>query len=660
MSDQFEHLFTPIRIGPVEIPNRICFSAHSCNLAESGLPTDRETAYYAERAKGGAGWIVIGGTQQNSDDLLAAQHNDVSDERAIPLYRKLTDAVHAVGAKISTQVDNYGRAGWYPRIGHAPLLAPSSLAEVGLEQPKEMDEDDMDMVVEDTRRGIRVAKKSGFDGIEFLSSMGSSVLQGFLSPLTNQREDEYGGSLENRLRFPLRLIGEARDELGRDHCLGIKLSGDEFFEGGLTQEELKAIAVEFEKTGCVDYIHACAGAGGSSNSILVSIPEMSYPAGFAAYLAAGIREVVSIPVVAVKRINDPLLAEQLLATGQADIIGMTRALITDPELPNKAREGRLDEIRQCTGSNQECIQRTLKGLAISCIHNPAVGEEATLGIGTLAKATAPKKVAVIGGGVAGMKAAEVAAARGHEVSLFERQDELGGQVRWMASINSRKDYESITRFLSTRIKRLGVEVQLNQEICSGDIDTGYDAVVVATGALPLKTGYTASNAQKTMPGANQENVFTVFDVFNGDIARIGERVLVIDDLGEPEAMMVAEHLADQGRKVEIVTQLNYVGMQVDHFAWASYAERLAERGAKMTALTGITHIDGNTVHGANYDGEYRRQVDSVLLVMGKKANNTLYRELKGRVSELHQIGDCVIPRRVTDAIWEGNKVGRAL
>jgi len=339
---------------------------------------------------------------------------------------------------------------------------------------------------------------------------------------------------------------------------------------------------------------------------------------------------------------------------------MARALIADPELPDKAREGRLDEIRQCTGSNQECVGRALRSLPIGCIHNPAVSVEQTLGIETLKPAAASKKVAVIGGGVAGMKAAEIAAARGHEVSLFERESELGGQVRWITSINSRKDFESVTRFLAGQIKRLGVDVQLGQDVSADAVASGYDAVVVAIGALPLKTGFTSSSAQKTMPGVDQDNVFTVFDVFNGTSGRIGERVLLIDEFGEHEAMMVAEHLADQGRKVEIVTQLHYVGTQIDGFTWGAYAERLAERAVKMTPLTQITHIDGNTVHGSNYDGDYRREVDSVVLIMGKKANSGLYRELKGRVSELHQAGDCVIPRRMTDAIWEGNQVGRAL
>jgi 2,4-dienoyl-CoA reductase-like NADH-dependent reductase (Old Yellow Enzyme family)/thioredoxin reductase len=654
---QFEHLFMPIRVGPVEMPNRICFSAHSSNLAENTLPTDRQTAYFAERAKGGAGWIVIGASQPSIDGMVLSQYNNVSDERAIPLYRELTDTVHGAGAKITTQVDNYGRAAWYPRVGRAPLLAPSPLAEVGGETPKEIDEDDMDKLVADTRKAIQVAKESGFDGIEFLSSMGSALLQQFLSPLTNHRDDEYGGSFENRLRFPLRLIREARSELGRDHCLGIKLSGDELFEGGLTQEDMKAIAVEIEKTGCVDYIHACIGSG---NSKPVAIPEMSYPAGFAAYLSAGIREVVKIPVVAIKRINDPLLGERLLAAGQADIIGMTRALIADPELPNKARKGRLDEIRQCTYSNQECVQRPFAALPIACIHNPAVGEERTLGIGTLRKTADRRKVAVIGGGVAGMKTAETAAARGHEVSLFERESELGGQVRWIASINSRKDYESITRFLIGQIKRLRVDVHLDHQISADDVVSGYDAVVVATGALPLKTGFTSSHAQRSMLGVDQDNVFTVFDVFNEDSGRIGDRVLVIDDFGEPEALMVSEHLADQGKKVEIVTQLKYVGMKVDNYSWRTYMERLVERGVKLTPMTHITHIDRHVARGANYGGEYQREIDSVLLIMGKKANNGLYQDLKGKIGELHHVGDCVAPRRVTDAIWEGNQVGRAL
>jgi 2,4-dienoyl-CoA reductase-like NADH-dependent reductase (Old Yellow Enzyme family)/thioredoxin reductase len=657
MPEQFEHLFTPIHVGPIEMPNRICFTAHGTQMVSANLPTEQQKAYLLERAKGGAGWMVVGSCLTSLDSIKKQSSNDLTDERSIPLFRQITDAVHELGAKITTQVDNYGRHVEYPRLGRGPLLAPSPLAELGCEMPKEMDEDDMDRVVEQTRGAIQVAKEGGFDGVEFLSSMGWTLLQQFLSPLTNHREDEYGGSLANRLRFPLRLVREARDELGSDHCLGIKLTCDELFDGGLTQDDMCAIAAELAGTGWVDYFIADAGSG---NSVLVAVPEMSYPAGFAAYLAAGIREVVSIPVVAANRINDPLIGERLLANGQADIIGMTRALIADPELPNKARDGRLDEIRQCTGSNQECIERATASVPISCIHNPAVGFEKALGIGTLRHAELRKKVAVVGGGVAGMKTAEIAASRGHEVTLFERESGLGGQLRWITSINSRKDFDAITLFLRRAIRRLKVDVQLGVDVVADDVaGAGYDAVVVATGALPLKTGFTSTNAQKNMPGAEQANVFTVFDVFAPNNP-IGDNVLVIDDCSEPEGMMVAEYLADQGKAVEIVTQHFRVGTSINRFSWGAYADRLSERGVKMTALTQVTHIDGDMVYGGNYDGEYRREVNSVVLIMGKKANSGLYRALKGRAAEVHQVGDCVVPRRITDAIWEGNTVGRAL
>lgn len=658
MDQAFEHLFSNVSLGPFELRNRVCFSAHSHMMGNYGLPTERQLRYLVERAKGGAAWIVVGASMVSADGLDYINFNIVSDERSIPMNQQITAAVHDHGAIITTQIDEFGRVGRYPREGRAPLLAPSALPELGHEMPKEMEAEDFEAVIADTRLAVRVAKAGGFDGVEFLAAMSTSLIQQFLSPLTNRREDEYGGSLENRLRFPLRLIRETREELGRDHILGIKLVADEVAQGGLDHDALREIAAAIDGTGDVDYIHADIGTG---VSVLTHIPEMQFPAGFATYLAGGIREVVRCPVVSVKRINDPVLAEQVLASGQADIVAMARALIADPELPNKAREGRLTQVRQCTGSNQECINRTSASLPVSCIHNPAAGHEDRFGIGTLKPAVAPKRVLVVGGGVAGMAAAEIAAKRGHDVHLHERSDELGGQVRWMASINSRKDYESITRYLSGEIERLGVQVRLGHAVDAEEVlADAWDEVVVATGARPDPRGYSSALPVFELPGADQDNVFTVFDVFGDRMGEIGDRVLLIDEFGEPEAMMVAEHLGDQGRKVEIVTRLNYVGMKVDWFSWGAYAERLSERGAVLTALTGVTRIDGRTVIGENLDGEWRREVDSVVLVMGKLAEDHLYRALKGRASSVHRVGDCVAPRRITDAIWEGNALAREL
>lgn len=661
MAEQFEHLFRPIQIGPVTMSNRICFSAHATNFAEDNLPSERQAYYYAERAKGGVGWIVIGGSVVHETSNWAGGFNIVSDERAIPGYKKITRMVHDHGTKIFTQMDHYGGVLPHPRKYQGPLLGPSGVPDVFEgEIPKAIEEEDMEMIIDAYVRAARVAKASQFDGIELISAQAFSIIEQFLSPIFNKRTDEYGGSLENRLRFPLRLFERVRKEAGRDLCMGMKLVGDEFTPGGLILEDIKEIAKRLAATGYLDYIHVCAGI---TNSLHVVVPEMSFPAGFAAYLAAGVREVVNIPVVAIKRINDPILAEKILADGQADIIGMTRALIADPELPNKAKEGRLEGIRQCTGVNQDCVGRMMQGHLLSCIQNPAVGEEKKWGAGTIQSAARKKKVIVVGGGPGGLKVAEIAAQRGHEVHLYEKGRELGGQILSIVKVASRREFESILRYLRIQVQKLGVKIRLEQEVSAeGILREGADAVVLATGALPLKTGYSSARPDVAkLPGIEQEHVLTVFDVY-GNGRAIGQRVVMVDEFGEMEGTMTAEHLADQGKEVEIVTRLPFVGMKVEALSFDPQMERLAERKVGCTPFTMVTGIEGKIIRGEHLytKAKWEREADTVVLVMGKRANEELYKDLRGKVAELHRVGDCVAPRKVTDAIYEGNIVGREL
>ena len=660
MGAQFEHLFRPIQIGPITMPNRLCFSAHATNFAEDNLPSERQAYYYTERAKGGVGWIVIGGFICHESSNWSGGFTLVSNENAVAGYRKITSMVHEYGTKIFTQIDHYGGAVPHPRTYKGPLLAPSGIPDaLEGETPKSIEEEEMEDIIQAAVKAVRVAKESRFDGVEVISAQGFSLVQQFMTPRFNRRTDEYGGSLENRLRFPLRLFERVRKEAG-DLCVGIKIVGDEFVEGGLGVEEIKEICQRISATGNIDYIHVCTGV--TNNQGLI-VPEMSYPAGFAAYLAAGVREVVDIPVVAIKRINDPILAEKILADGQADVIAMARALISDPELPNKAKEGRLEDIRQCTGVNQECVGRMMRGNLLSCIQNPATGEEKRWGIGTVKPATRTKKVIIVGGGAGGMKVAEIAAERGHEVHLYEKQNDLGGQILSIIKVASRREFESIIRYLRIRIQKLGVKVHLGQELTADKIlAEGADAVVLATGALPLKTGYSSDRPDiRKLPGVEQNNVKTVFDVY-ANANDIGQRVLVIDEFGEMEATMTAEYLADQGREVEIVTRLAFVGMKIEPLSFDAQMERLVERKVTCTPYVLVTMINGNQVQGEQKYSKapWKREVDTVVLTMGKRANETLYNELRGRVGELHRIGDCVTPRKITDAIYEGNLVGREL
>lgn len=665
MAAQFQHLFQPLQLGPITVPNRICFSGHATLYADrEGLPTEREAYYYAERAKGGVGFIVIGaGFVGRSSSYLPGIHL-VEDERGIPGFRRIADMVHPHGTKILCQVDHFGRE-MRSISSRVPVQAPSALlgysyADAG-ETPKELESDEIEGLIDLGGKAARVVREGGLDGVEVVAAFGYLTNQ-FLSPASNRRQDEWGGSLENRMRYPTRLLKRIREELGGGLCLGIKLVGDEFTPGGLSLKDIQEVVKRLVATKLVDYITVDAGTF-HPMATGIMIPDMSFPMGFASYLAAGVREVVNVPVGATKRIVDPVLAEKILADGQADYLVMARALVADPELPKKARDGRLEDIRQCTGVNQECIARVMVGHPMGCIQNPAAGEEQRFGVDTVVPAKRKKKVLVIGGGPGGLKTAEVAAQRGHEVHLYEKGKELGGQVLYIIRVASRREFESIIRYLRIRVQKLGVNVHLGEEMTPEKVlGEGADAVVVATGSTPLKTGYSSflPNVEK-MPGIDQGNVLSDIEAL-ADGKNLGQRVLVIDEFGGMEATMTAEYIADQGKQVEIVTRLPTVGMKIDEFTIFPQMERLMERKVGCTTFTMVTAIEGKTARGEHVysKAKWETQADSVVLVMGKTANEDLYFALKKKVPELHRVGDCVAPRAITQAIYEGDAVGRQL
>jgi 2,4-dienoyl-CoA reductase-like NADH-dependent reductase (Old Yellow Enzyme family)/thioredoxin reductase len=660
---RLQHLFEPITLGPVELPNRICWSAHSTHFATDGLVSDTQIAYYEERARGGAGWIVVGGSVAHRSQLWEQGFNLVTDPRAKPGYKRLTEAVHRHGAKISTQLDIFGIGVPHSRPHAGPTYSPSNrLAAIEGELPKMVDEDDMRMFIDATVQGVETALECGFDGIELLVSFDVSLIQNFLSPRFNDRTDEYGGSLDNRMRFPLRMLRAAREAVGERGFFGIKIIGDEMIEGGLDEAEIKEICKRIDDENLVDYFHVCFGTRANFELML---PDMTYPAGFAAYLAAGVREIVKVPVVAVKRIDDPLLAGQIIADGQADIVALCRALIADADLPNKAKAGELTRIRQCTSSNQECGRRAEEHikLPLRCIQNPAVGREATLSHTKQQRTDSPRSVVVIGGGPGGLRAAKVAAERGHDVQLFESRDSLGGEVLNMLKVPTRAGYESVIRYLVSEVERHGVKVHLGQTMTADAIRAlNPDAVVLATGSKPLRTGFSpAAPHMAGMPGVEQDHVLTVPDVF-ADPSRVGQEVLLIDELASYEAQLTAEYLGQLGKQVTFVTRHAVAGGKVDGTSLAEYGRRMADYGLRTYVNTAVEEIDGHTVRGTEMiNGEpFERHADTVVLVMGKIANDDLYKELRGQVPEVHRVGDCVAPRHITEAVFEGNQVAWSL
>jgi len=645
----FTFLFSPLTIGRVEVPNRISFSAHLTNFAENHLPSERHVHYLAARAQGGTGLIIteeqsVHPTDRAYEKLIEAFRPDV-----IPGYRAITRAVHQHETKIFAQLNHNGQqcSGALSRL---PVWAPSPVPDVmAREVPKAMEIEDIQEVIEYFCRSAQHARDGGFDGAE-LQFGHSSLVRQFMSPLTNYRSDEYGGSFDNRMRFALELVRAVRTPVGRDWTLGIRLCADEMIPGGITLDDAKVIAKELEDTGCLDFMDLSLST--FYNLYLVG-GTMHMPLGYAIPLSAGIKEVVRLPVFATGRINDPALAERVLAEGHADMIGMVRSQICDPDMARKAREGRLDEIRFCVADNQMCYGRIGINRTIGCIQNPAVGMEKEEGEHHLTPTRHKKRVVIVGGGPGGMWAAKIATLRGHDVTLYEKAPQLGGQVLIAMKGAGRDEFGVILRNERNQLQRLGVPVETGIELSAEDVlDMRPDAVIVATGSKP-----------KPCPvnGCAGPGIYNVWQVLNGD-AELGERILFIDYDGHHQATSTAEYLCELGKTVHIITSALFVGAELGPTQDLYLSrQRLLQKGATFTPDFAVMEIKGTSAHGFDvYSNEWRafEGFDTVVTAMGNDADETLYFALKGRGPELYRVGDCVAPRKVDSAVFEGYMAGR--
>lgn len=655
MTNQFKYLFSPITMRGVTLPNRIVNTPHGTRMVESvhNYPTEQLAYYLTERAKGGVGLIVLGVSAVHPTALVAPLMGNLFEDEAIPYHQVLTGMVHKhPPTKIFCQLMHFGRQGtsWVSRV---PLFSPSAVPDPSTrEMPVEMTVEDIDQIVRSYGESARRAIVAGYDGIELHAAHGY-LLCSFMSKYSNKRNDDYGGSLDNRLRFTLRVIDAVRAEIGEAVPLGVRISSDEFVPEGLTVEETTEIAKKLEATKKVDYLSVSQG---NYSTIHVIVPEMSFPPAAFVPLHAAIKQAVeNIPVMAVCRINDPVLAENILADGQADLIGMTRGLIADPEFPNKAKEGRLSEIRTCIACNVGCRGGPDRGLHVMCLQNPAVAEEKELGIGTMPLAQVRKKVMVVGGGPGGLKAAETAAERGHQVTLYEKTAHLGGQVMVAAKAPNRDEFAGSVRYLVEQVRRLGVTVKLGTEVTPELVQREHpDAVILATGSTPDLPG---------IPGIDGPNVFNAWQVLN-DEADVGEKVVVVDG-GESawKFCTTADFLADRGKQVEMVTRLSFIGVEMDGMSRPPMLQRLRKKGVVFNCYRQVKAITGRSVvTGDVWTGEEQTidDVDSVVFAWYNRANDALQRALKGKVSEIYAIGDCVAPRLAINAIREGFMVARRL
>jgi 2,4-dienoyl-CoA reductase (NADPH2) len=648
---RYRYLFSPLRIGPVVVRNRIMFSAHLTNYAEDGLPTEQHAAYYEARAAGGAGLIV---TEEHSthptdwpyEKLIHGFHPEV-----VPGYRRITYAVHRHGTPIFAQINHNGGqgSGMYTRL---PVWAPSPVADpLFREVPKEVDQREIAEIIDGYATVAAHCKAGGFDGIELQCSH-SSIVRGFLSPAMNIRTDEYGGSLENRARLLLQIVAAVRETIGRDIALGVRLCGDELIEGGTTIEDAVDVAGMVEDQGLTDYLNTSIGV--ATASLYMIEASMQVRPGYALFIPSALRKAVELPVVGVGRFKDPLQAERALAEGHCDLVGVVRGQIADADFAAKARAGLADDIRLCLSCNQECVGRMGLNRWLGCIENPVTGREADPGE-RLQTALQPRKVVVVGGGPAGLQAASTAAARGHRVVLFERTDELGGQARIAASVPSRAEFGDIVRNLVHECRRAGVDLRVGVDADVATVMAEHpDAVVITTGAEPARPYWAPDDAA---------TVVDVRDVLEGS-ARPSGHVVVVDELGFHQATSVAELLADRGCSVEVITPGMVVGqdlgitLDLEHWNVRAAAKGITQRTDLVPmswapgALAMLHHPTGVNIEVP---------CDWVVLAVPQRPVDHLYHHLKNEPGvDVQRAGDCVAPRRAHAAVVEGARVGAAL
>lgn len=644
------HLWTPLAIGPVETKNRIVFSAHLTNYACNGLPSAQHAAYYAARAAGGAGLII---TEEHSthptdwpyEKLIHGFHRDVIDG-----YRAITEAVHRYDTPIFAQINHNGgqASSMYSRL---PVWAPSAVADpLFREVPKAVTQAEIDEIVDGYALVARHCAEGGFDGIELQCSH-SSIVRGFLSPVTNRRTDEYGGPLEQRARLLLDIVEAVRAEIGSGLALGVRICGDELIDGGTTIDDAIRVAQLVERSGQVDYINTSIGV--ATASLFMIEASMHVPPGYAMFIPSALRAAVNLPVVGVGRFKDPLQAERALAQGECDLVGVVRGQIADADFAAKARSGAVDDVRLCLSCNQECVGRMGLNRWLGCIENPRTGREAD-GVGAIRLTTKPKSVLVVGAGPAGLQAAIAAARNGHHVTVIERATDAGGQVRLAASVPNRAEFGDMIRNQLAECRRLGVEIEFGLDVWPGLVEQRRpDHVIVATGAEAARPYWVPDDAN---------NVVDVREVLDGSATPTGS-VVVIDEIGFHHATSTAEVLADRGCTVEIITPAMVVGQDLGvTLDMENWWIRAGDKGISQTTDLVPMGYDGtslNLLHhptGTNLE----RQPDWIVLAVPAKPSEWLYHDLKKAGVSVERAGDCVAPRRAHSAVIDGERAGAGI
>ena len=647
---KFPYLFSSFTIKTTEFRNRILSTGHDTYLPEAGLPSEPLIAYQRARAKGGAGLIVIQvvgvhETARYTEALLMGTSDD-----CIEPFRRLFDAIHAEGAKVFVQLfhagrELLGRPEGVLQPAYAPSHSPSERFHV---IPRELSTAMIAEIVAGFGETGRRMAEAGADGVELLASQGYLLAQ-FMNPNVNRRTDQYGGGLDNRLRLLREAIAALRARVPAQFIVGIRMSGDEHDQDGLTENDSLTIARAIAPH--VDYLNVIAGTSASASGAAHIAPSMANAHGYVAPFARAVKQAVGKPVFVAGRINQPQIAEEILASGAADMCGMTRAMICDPEMPNKARAGATDDIRACIGCNQACIGHFQLGLPISCIQHPETGRE--LKFGAKPRVARSRRIMVVGGGPAGLKAAAVAAERGHQVDLHERDGQLGGQARLAQLRPTRAEFGGIITNLTREAERHGARLHRRSAVTLEMIARDKpDAVILATGSrphLPPMEGEARQLVQYT-------------EVITGAV-KTGARVVIYDWHGDWIAAGTAEKLAGEGAHVRLAVNAACAAANAQTYIRFETVARLHRAGVEVLPWLRLYGADDRTayfIHTPSREAVVLEDVDTLVLSTPNHPVDDLSDALAARGIEHHLIGDCLTPRTAEEAVYEGLKAGMAV
>lgn len=614
-------LLQPFKLKHLTIRNRIISTSHAPAFQEAGHPRDRYRLYHEEKARGGIGLTMIGGSTNIAPDSPSVFGQlYAGDDSIVPWFQRLTDGVKSHGAAVMCQITHMGRRTSWDDGNWLPVIAPSGVRErAHRSHPAPMQPEDTDRVVEQFADAALRCQQGGFDGIELLSH--SHLLGQFLSPLVNQRDDDYGGSLENRMRLLSRVVSAVRGAVGRDFIVGVRATGDELVEGGISAEECVEVALALESSGDIDFLNILAGAPYDDLGLAGWVPPMGMPGAAHLSIAGRIRRAVKIPVFHAGGVADLATARHAISEGHVDLIGMTRAHIADPHLVAKLSRGDEHRIRPCVGLGY-CVDRVNQGKDAVCGHNAATGREATLSH-IILPAPAAKKVVVVGGGPGGLEAARVSAERGHDVVLFEASDRLGGQINLAGKGVTRKQISGVADWLAQEAGLLGVDVRLNHYAEASDVVLERpDLVVVATGAWPQASSV-----------SDAELITSSWDILTGE-ARVSGDVVVLDEIGDHAAAVCADVLARHGCKVTLITPDRAVAQELGPTNSSVVLRDLAARSVEFECFLELLKVEkaGNrkklTLRHVLTDDVDERIVDSVVLEKGATPVNAIFHELK--------------------------------